>query len=805
MGSLEIREEERDIALFRAFIGTTRDQRHAIRAALLEYYGARVGDPIIRGEEQLRLIFRGLLEPRTLNCCPNGHMAFTGVYEAAETCLHCEQPQFRDGSPTRTWQYIPLIPRLAIQFNSANRSRQLTTYREGFPSPDGVIKDVFDGAWFRACCRSGYSKDARTLALRITLDGVGLVKNSRLHQQVTPVMIYLLNLHPTLRDTNLNALCSLVIPGGYIEEKMDTWLEPLMSELRTLCDGVSGVWDGATASPFTLQAHPIMVTGDGPAIAGIMGTKHPGNAQKACRLCPFQGTRFGRRYYYPHNGHTDHATYGNSRPFFEAIDQDVGLMGSVRFRERQTELGVNRRSALIDIPTLHFPRSFPIDTMHCVSNNIPKHLMKLWKGHIFADQSLPWVVPKLGWTAVDNGLMASRGHVPTHIATAPRSRLTYKTWTSSEYRAFFLTYGAPMMKEVLPTRYESTLLRYRLIMQAVGKTEFTYDELSQLQTLCQHFVSSFEADYCDGIPARAKVCTIQLHYLLHLARNVRDFGSPVYFAQWGLERAIRRIKGMAVSTSQKYQSISIHLLAAERFNHYAWARGLPTPPPMEDNQLIHQLTVRTTVLEQPWLSRLAEAELRPARNRIRETQSLRTHPSEMLVYKACILPSGVTIHCDGELPTRGLDARRRSYVAYEHQREDGQKELRIGTAFHFLRAPYNDDEWSGLFPWNGVDGACGDGDLPAPRRCQNVRTRSNEGRHYLWLPVDRILTMVGVAYVYSTASEAITGPESYIVDKDSITEMKFGDNALAAYMGSSTWLVRALPVFHAPWEAFIGR
>ncbi|KAI0992200.1 hypothetical protein K3495_g15986 [Podosphaera aphanis] len=37
------------------------------------------------------------------------------------------------------------------------------------------------------------------------------------------------------------------------------------------------------------------------------------------------------------------------------------------------EFGINRASILLKILTLHFPRSFPIDTMHCILLNIVKN------------------------------------------------------------------------------------------------------------------------------------------------------------------------------------------------------------------------------------------------------------------------------------------------------------------------------------------------------------------------------------------------------------------------------------------------
>jgi len=48
--------------------------------------------------------------------------------------------------------------------------------------------------------------------------------------------------------------------------------------LITLDNGDITAVDGDTGEEFTLHAHVLMVTGDGPAVADAMGMKSPGNA-----------------------------------------------------------------------------------------------------------------------------------------------------------------------------------------------------------------------------------------------------------------------------------------------------------------------------------------------------------------------------------------------------------------------------------------------------------------------------------------------------------------------------------------------
>lgn len=124
------------------------------------------------------------------------------------------------------------------------------------------------------------------------------MKHPKKRQLVTPVVLYILNLDPSTRESGSSSLVTHLILSGHDKEYIDTWLSPLVTKLLVLHNGVDS-YDGASRDDFTLRAHVILVTGDGPAIADVMGTKSPGKSKQSCRLCLFSGTRgTGRKYYY---------------------------------------------------------------------------------------------------------------------------------------------------------------------------------------------------------------------------------------------------------------------------------------------------------------------------------------------------------------------------------------------------------------------------------------------------------------------------------------------------------------------------
>lgn len=563
---------------FDAFVGMPKRSLRAMREVLLKEFSIDIKNPLTQSRIELRNTLSGIIDASTFPCCPMGCMTFTGDYAARDNCAACGREQYdSDGKPKGSWQYIPLIPRLILQYSHAQRAQELAGYRDTFhpDQPRTVWRDVFDGDWYRECWANGYFRDPHNIALRISLDGIGLVNTPRQSQTVTPVVIYNLNLHPTDRNEASNAL-TVIIPGSPKSEFMDTWLHPLMQELRLLQLGIHGVYDGYTKRPFMLRAHPILVTGDGKAIAQIMGTKSPGGAQKGCRMCELVGVQDNNStFYYPSGGNLNPEPYNHQRDVIEAVHARQASITLAAVAKMKKLTGISRRSTLLDVPTIHFPRSFPLDTMHCMSQNIPKLLMRMWRGLLFPNRNMPWVLTEGQWQAVNYSLAQSRSLIPTHVGTAPQNTATCMNWTSSEYHTFLTIYGAPALKANLPQLYGINLMRYRHILRLADKKIFTEAEIQDLRSRVGAFVQDYERIYFGNIAQQLRVCTIQIHYLLHLADNIRDFGSPVNFSQWALERFLRDIKHLARSPSLKYTSITINLLDLERRRHANFATSLP--------------------------------------------------------------------------------------------------------------------------------------------------------------------------------------------------------------------------------------
>jgi hypothetical protein len=226
-----------------------------------------------RRESHLRSITT--ICPQFIDCCPSGCMAYTGSHAKLAACTHCNTPRYQEhihiGQKLKARQhflYIPIVPRLKIQYSNGKRSHVLKTYRKALMDSykHGQLRDFWDGDLFRTYhhAKLGLFKQPTDVGLQLSLDGVQLVRKKT--HSVTPVILLNQNLPPSERVWIQNILLSTLIPGPREPIDLDSFLYPLVQEMKTLDRGVAGVEDGAVSLDhagriFTLHAWITTVTG----------------------------------------------------------------------------------------------------------------------------------------------------------------------------------------------------------------------------------------------------------------------------------------------------------------------------------------------------------------------------------------------------------------------------------------------------------------------------------------------------------------------------------------------------------------
>ena len=211
------------------------------------FYQVRIQDGDTYGRK-----LRHFVETPTekIDRCRFEHMAFTGGFASETECV-CKfnqaicgderyQPKVDVKNPDEAriavsqLDYIPLRMRLVEQFSNAARAQELQTYCRHTSSAD--ITDWTDGSVYQRLKTSGYFTYSRELALQMSLNEITFTEKriyKNLHK-VMVVFIYLLNLNPRIRFSKSNTPLSIVIPSGYDNSTLDTFLQPLVDECKHL-------------------------------------------------------------------------------------------------------------------------------------------------------------------------------------------------------------------------------------------------------------------------------------------------------------------------------------------------------------------------------------------------------------------------------------------------------------------------------------------------------------------------------------------------------------------------------------------
>jgi hypothetical protein len=530
-------------------------------------------------------------------------------------------------------------------------------------------------------------------------------------------------------------LTSIIIPGPKKAKDINSFLRPLVDELIALENGQVTAVDGDTGKEFVLRAHILIVTGDGPATADAMGMKSPGNAFRPCRMCTIRGVRRTdvrqSPYYMPH---TDYSF--ESPPIRTNLRADIETVEMANDDESRKLTGIKGKSELLRLRSIHFPRSFPGDIMHCVLQNITPMLFQLWNrtkltiddkktsnpmAHQGGSRLPSYYLEKDDLDSIGEALAQSRATIPLSLGHAPR-RIDhhYKGFKAAEWRAWLVHYGTPLLWKHLDETYLANFRDLGTFYRLATAPIVSLDDVSQIASIARNFVRCYEKIYYRNEQARLPVCTINIHSILHFADWITDCGPACYFWQFAMERFLGVIKPMAKSKSKLDASIANAVVLAEHLNHLQFVHS-------------HFANPNTIVLEVLSYPRLAN----PVRLETTTQQLLRLHQvrrskqiESLQPYKRCHLSRDTTI------------GSRKSQVSNETNRDDHrilyysmQGEQKFGVVEFFATVTDEDssDHWAYVATLTGE----------VRYRQERVVAVQQEGQH-TWIRVEQIDGLIGL-------------------------------------------------------------
>ncbi|RGB26442.1 hypothetical protein C1646_631332, partial [Rhizophagus diaphanus] len=155
-------------------------------------------------------------------------------------------------------------------------------------------------------------------------------------------------------------------------------------------------YDAVLQETFTLQSHILSWSGDIPALSKVMCLSGH-NARSGCRFCYIHGiySNIARHIYFPlqppqgYNG-TNYDPENLPMRSHTSHLQDIEAMENERRYKNviQREKGINGRSILLELQSIDFPASFPVDIMHALFENTASHMFRHFNGKFFNNEIL---------------------------------------------------------------------------------------------------------------------------------------------------------------------------------------------------------------------------------------------------------------------------------------------------------------------------------------------------------------------------------------------------------------------------------
>ena len=456
----------------------------------------------------------------------------------------------------------------------------------------GGVRDYWDGDLHQEHKAGGFFQDKHDIGFSFSTDGLQLFTVGQF--SVWPLVLVNLNLPPSIRVKKCNLILCGIIPGPRSPKDIHSFLRPMIDELKQLELGIENVYDASTNSTFTLRAHLCMVTGDLPAIAKLMGISGH-NSYQYCRFCECHGIHYGH-VYCPLK-----SPYGWPDTPFTYNPADLPLRSDEEYRNAATNnlthyynpvppskppYGVSQYSSLYELETIDFPRSFPIDIMHLIFENVVPKLFQWWTGTFLKKtegnsdtesdsddgENVEISLDKQIWMEIGRDLNISRQTIPTSYGRALRDISTYhKSFKAEEWCSFLLYYSPILLRErLLPDLYTNYMKLVSAIEIAIDY-EITHQDVENVKRLLREFVCGYERLYYRYSMRRLPACLSTFHLLLHVAESISDCGPTWAYWQFPCERICGMLKSKVNSRVYANRNLSIGILHEEQFKHLSFA------------------------------------------------------------------------------------------------------------------------------------------------------------------------------------------------------------------------------------------
>ena len=451
---------------------------------------------------------------------------------------------------------IPFLPSLKqLLENDEVASKIILSPQD---SSGSILKTVTDGDFYKN--DDFFCKNENSLAIHFYYDDVGFTNPCRTSSSKHKYAMFywtLGNIPPEYRS-HQNSMMLLGITKTSVLKKygLKAILQPFLKDIKIL--QTTGVTISVNGQNKILKGSVLFAVGDTPAQGLLGGFKESVSAYRLCRSC--LTTKDDWKNYF-------HEQYFEARNIKTYVDQlEIVLDPEISEKSRtywSKKYGINKKSALSEIPYFDVTQCLPQDIMHIIFEGIADIAVRNLLCYLILKKKL--------FTLDDFNERIRNFDFSKFFTNAPMEILELNNSCSLKQTAlqmFALSHTLPFfINEWIIDVDDEHLLLHTLFLQIINMCssyEIHRESLDVLARMIEIFISRFNKLYPNNLVPK-------FHFLIHVPRYIKLFGPARqhwsfsfegfhnYFK--GLVPIVRNFKNLPFTLGYRHQSKLCSLLA----------------------------------------------------------------------------------------------------------------------------------------------------------------------------------------------------------------------------------------------------
>ncbi|KAK4698249.1 hypothetical protein P7C70_g8033, partial [Phenoliferia sp. Uapishka_3] len=181
--------------------------------------------------------------------------------------------------------------------------------------------------------------------------------------------------------------------------------------------------------------------------------------------------------------------------------------------------------------------------MHLFWANIAPLFLSLLLGKTAGWEDAEWVVSDEAKEIISAELEALGIDLPSLWGNRPRGLNKSRKWKCKEYSTFTLHFSVNLLRPHVSQPIIEMWIKFVKVAELCTQSSITRAEVEQVRVLSRGFVQDWDRIFYGNVDRnRAALSRMCIHYMLHLAEQILDWGPLVGYSQYTAERMIGQLK-----------------------------------------------------------------------------------------------------------------------------------------------------------------------------------------------------------------------------------------------------------------------